>query len=316
VRGTGSDSQLPAGQSRVNVVDNRNEVREFLASRRARLTPEQAGVPTFAGQRRVPGLRRSEVAQLAGVSIEYYIRLERGNLAGVSEGVLDAIATALQLDEAEREHLFDLARAASTPAAAGRRRRNAHQEVRLSVQRILDGMTGIPAFVRNGRLDILAINALGRALYSDAFLDPSKPVNLARFCFLDPRATTLYPDWASSANTSVAMLRTEAGRNPYDKGLTDLVGELSTRSDEFRTRWAAHNVRLHRTGVKHFHHSAVGDLELTFDAMELPGGSGLTLTAYTAEPGSTSEDGLKLLATWSATNQQLEQPESDHSIDV
>jgi transcriptional regulator with XRE-family HTH domain len=188
--------------------------------------------------RRVPGLRRAEVAQLAGVSVEYYTRLERGNLAGASEGVLQALATALHLDEAERAHLFDLARAASTPSATRKRRRPVEQGVRPSVQRILDAMTGAPAFVRNGRLDVLAINALGRALYSEAFVDPSRPVN-RRFCFLDPRATTLYPDWDVAADTAVAPLRAEAGRDPYDKGLTDLVGELSTRSEDFRTRWAA-----------------------------------------------------------------------------
>jgi transcriptional regulator with XRE-family HTH domain len=288
------------------VVDNRTEVGEFLASRRSKITPEQAGVETFGGQRRVPGLRRAEVAQLAGVSIEYYTRVERGNLAGVSDGVLGAIATALQLDEAEREHLFDLARAANTSGVSRRLRQPTQQDVRPSIQRILDGMPGIPAFVRNSRLDILAINTLGRALYSEAFRNPQPRVNLARFCFLDPRATRLYPAWNVTANNSVALLRTEAGRNPYDKGLTDLVGELSTRSEEFRTRWAAHNVHLHRTGIKHFHHPVVGDLELAFDAMELPAQPGLTLIAHSAKPGSPSEDGLKLLASWAATNQHLE----------
>lgn len=278
-------------------------IREFLATRRARITPERAGLPAYVGgHRRVPGLRREEVALLAGVSVDYYTRLERGNLNGVSESVLEAIARALQLDEAEHAHLFDLARAARpTPRV---RRRATQQRVRPSVQRILDAMTDAPAFVRNGRLDILAANRLGYALYSPVFDDPVRPANLARFNFLNPRATDFYPDWDDAANTTVALLRTEAGRDPYDKGLSDLIGELSTRNETFRTRWAAHNVRLHRTGAKHFHHPVVGDLSLTFEAMELSADAGLTLTAYSAEPGTPSQDALNLLASWSATISQ------------
>ena len=283
-------------------MDSRGEIREFLASRRAKITPARVGVETSGGKRRVPGLRRAEVAQLAGVSVEYYTRLERGNLGGASDGVLDAIAGALLLDESEREHLFDLARASSAASGATRRRRAAvKQELPASVQRILDGMTGIPALVRDARLDILAINALGRALYSEAFVNATRPVNLARFCFLDRPAVRLYPNWDDWASTIVDLLRTEAGRTPYDKGLADLVGELSTRSEEFRTRWATHNVRLHRTGLTRFHHPVVGDLELTFTAMDLPGQPGLTLKAYTADAGSPSEDGLRLLAAWAET---------------
>jgi transcriptional regulator with XRE-family HTH domain len=291
-------------------VENRNEIRQFLVSRRARITPEQAGLPVYGGNRRVPGLRREEVALLAGVSVDYYTRLERGNLSGVSDSVLEALARALQLDEAERAHLFDLARAANTTPRT--RRRATQQRVRPGVQRILDAMTDAPAFVRNGRLDILAANRLGYALYSPVFDDPARPANLARFAFLDPRATDFYPDWEGAANTTVALLRTEAGRDPYDRGLSDLVGELSTRSEIFRTRWAAHNVRFHHTGVKHFHHPVVGDLSLTFEAMELPADTGLTLTAYSAEPGSASRDALNLLASWSAT---LDQAETAHAKD-
>ena len=258
------------------------------------------------GTRRVSGLRRAEVSQLAGVSIEYYTRLERGNLAGASESVLDAVAGALQLDESERVYLFDLARAASAPTTPRKPRRTAELEVRPSIQRLLDSMVGIPAFVRNGRLDILAINEMGRALYTQAFEASARPVNLARFVFLDPKAHLLHPNWSDSANTSVSILRTEAGRNPYDKTLSDLVGELSTRSEEFRSRWAAHNVRLHRSGSKHFRHPAIGDLRLSFDALELPGEPGLTLTAYSAEPGTPDADGLALLATWAATSRSVE----------
>jgi transcriptional regulator with XRE-family HTH domain len=287
-------------------MDNRTEVRDFLGSRRARLSPEQAGLISV-GARRVPGLRRAEVAQLAGVSIEYYTRLERGSLNGVSEAVLDALAGALQLDESERTYLFDLAKAASAPNTPRRAPKATVDEVRPSIQRLLDAMVEIPAFVRNGRLDILAINAMGCALYSQAFDSPLRPVNLARFVFLDPRAHLLHPNWSDSANTSVSILRAEAGRNPYDKGLTDLVGELSTRSEEFRIRWAAHNVRMHRSGTKHFHHPAVGDLHLSFDALELPGEPGLTLTAYSAEPGTADADGLALLNSWAASQESADQ---------
>jgi transcriptional regulator with XRE-family HTH domain len=210
-------------------MDTREAVREFLASRRAKITPEQAGLPNFGGTRRVPGLRRAEVAMLAGVSPDSYTRLEKGNLAGASDSVLDAIARALRLDDAERSHLFDLARAAGTRPNS--RRRPARQQIRPGVRSLLDAMTDAPAFIRNGRLDILAVNPLGEALYAAAFDDPARPVNLARFCFLDPSAQDFYPSWQDAAHTTVALLRTEAGRDPYDKALTDLVGELATRSD-------------------------------------------------------------------------------------
>jgi len=280
-------------------MDARSEVREFLTSRRSRLTPEQAGLRTYGGTRRVPGLRREEVALLAGVSADYYTRLERGNLSGVSETVLEALVRALQLDDAERAHLFDLARATQTMPRT--RRRPAAQRVRPSVQRMLDAMTGAPAFVRNGRMDILAANALGRALYSQHLDSPHRPANSARFIFLDPRAPEFYVDWDKVATDAVAVLRSEAGRDPYDRGLSDLVGELSTQSELFRTRWAAHNVRYHDTGVKRFHHPVVGDLTLTYENMELVGDSGLTMFAYTAEAGSKSEEALNLLASWTAT---------------
>lgn len=215
--------------------------------------------------------------------------------------MLDAIANALQLDEAEHDHLFNLARAAGTPMRKRSTNQSTPEGVRPAVQRLLDAMTGAPAFVRNARLDILAANALGYALYSEVFLDSSRPANLARFAFLDPRATTFYPDWEVTANNSVALLRTEAGRNPYDKGLTDLVGQLSTRSEEFRTRWAAQNVHLHRTGVTHFQHPVVGRLDLDFESLDLSADSDLTTIACGAEPGTSSDDSLRLLASWSAT---------------
>jgi transcriptional regulator with XRE-family HTH domain len=294
------------------VSSNRADVRDFLITRRARITPQQAGLPFYGGNRRVPGLRREEVAMLAGVSADYYTRLEKGNLSGVSDSVLEAIAGALQLDEAERLHLHDLARAASTSPARATRR-NVPRQVRPGIQLILDGMTDTPAFVRNGRLDILAVNTLGRALYSPAFAGPARPVNLARFRFLDPAARDFYPDFGESARTTVALLRTEAGRDPYNTSLTSLIGELSTRSEEFRALWAAHDVRLHRTGHKHFRHPAVGTLDLMFEAMALEADEGLTLTAYTAEPRTLSHDGLKLLASWAATRQHEDDADSSRA---
>jgi transcriptional regulator with XRE-family HTH domain len=275
-------------------MDNRTEVRDFLTSRRARITPEKAGLPLYGTNRRVQGLRREEVAMLAGVSTDYYTRLERGNLTGVSESVLEALASALQLDDSERTHLFDLARAAS---AGGRRRRTSpKQHVREGVQRILDSI-GAPAYVRNNRLDLLGVNRLGRALLSDLYGDGSQP-NLARYLFLDERSRDFYVDWSSVAKDVVAALRIEAGRNPYDRGLTDLVGELSTRSEEFRTWWASHNVRLHRTSTKQMRHPVVGELELTGEALELPGDTGLTIITYTVEPNTTAEQALDFLASW------------------
>jgi transcriptional regulator with XRE-family HTH domain len=289
-------------------MDLKVETREFLASRRARITPDKAGLPAYGGNRRVPGLRREEVAMLAGVSVDYYTRLERGNLGGVSEEILEALSDALQLDEAERGHLFDLARAANQSGAArSRARRTPAPVLRPVIQRVLDSLEGAPAFVRNGRLDVLGANVLGRALYSPLYDSPervaNKPVNSARFQFLDPDAARAF--WGDKAprmaHDAVAILRAEAGRNPYDKALTALVGELSTRSEDFRRMWASHDVRYHRTGTKVFHHPVVGTLELDYEALALPADPGLQLNVYTAVPGSPSDDGLKLLASWAAT---------------
>ena len=371
-------------------MDHRSEVREFLSTRRARLTPERAGLPAWSagGHRRVPGLRREEVALLAGVSVDYYTRLERGDLSGASDSVLDALARGLQLDEAETAHLFDLARTANASPGA-RRPRAKTDAVRPSIQRLLDAMTDAPAILRNNYFDYVAANALGRALYSPvfgdpapnsarfAFLDPAardfypewdkntqdlvatmrgeagrnpfdrrltdlmgelstrserfralwaahnnyfdyvaanalgralySPVfgdpapNSARFAFLDPAARDFYPEWDKNTQDLVATMRGEAGRNPFDRRLTDLVGELSTRSERFRALWAAHNVRYHRSGVKRLHHPLVGEMELTYEAFELPADPGFTLSTYTAEPGSPSADALRMLASWAAT---------------
>jgi transcriptional regulator with XRE-family HTH domain len=280
-------------------VDLKKEIREFLTSRRARITPEQAGLRSY-GSRRVPGLRREEVAVLAGVSVPYYTRLERGDINGVSQSVLEALARALELDDAERAHLFDLARAAQTTGARPRPRRT-KQRVRPELQWALDAITGAAAFVGNQRLDLLAANQLGRALFSELYATPARPVNSARFVFLDPRAETFYDDWERVAGWCVATLRWAAGRDPYDRDLSDLVGELATHSEAFRTRWAAHDVRFHNTGVKHFHHPVVGELSVSLNRFDLPADHGLTVFVYTAEPGSRSEEALKLLGSWAAT---------------
>jgi transcriptional regulator with XRE-family HTH domain len=291
-------------------MDNRDEVRDFLTSRRDRLTPGQARIPLYGGRRRVKGLRREEVAMLAGMSTDYYTRLERGNLSGVSGSVLDALARALQLDEAERAHLFDLAATANAPGQTERgapgwpgpgrpRRSSSSPHVREGVLRVLDSISA-PAYVRNSRMDVLAANRLGRALFADVYAEGATGFNLARYLLLDPRSRDFYTQWDVVARDSVAALRTEAGRNPYDRGLTDLVGELSTRSEEFRTWWAAHNVKFHTTSTKTMRHPAVGELELTGEALTLPGDHGLTIITYTVEPHSASEQALNFLASWSA----------------
>jgi len=287
--------------------DIRSEIREFLTSRRAKITPEQAGLPDFGGHRRVPGLRREEVALLAGISIEYLTRIERGSVRGVSEDVLDGLSRALQLDDVERAHLLDLFRTANATRPA--RRRPAKQRVRPSVQRILDSMTGVAAFLRNDRLDILAANPLGYALYSPLLADPARPVNLARFIFLNRGASDFYSDWEGIAHAAVGSLRAAAGRDPYDRSLSDLIGELATRSEEFRVRWARHDVKYYQSGSQPFHHPIVGDLTLNYDALELPGDPGQTIVAYSVEPDSASRQALDLLASWSAGTTH-----PDHSV--
>ena len=281
--------------------DNREDIRTFLATRRARLTPAQVGLPP-GGRRRVPGLRREEVAVLAGVSTEWYTRLEKGHITGVSEQVLDAVATALRLDEAEVTYLFDLARAARPRRGTVRRRRQA--EVPEPVRWMLESITGSAAIVANGRLDLLSTNALGRALYSPLYEAEPETPNIARYQFLDRSAHDYYVDWGAAANVTVALLRTEAGRDPHNKELRDLIGELSTVSEEFRTRWASHNVRLHHSGRKQFNHPDVGVLELAYQTMDVSAhrDRALALTVYSPEPGTHSEDRLKLLASWAATH--------------
>ncbi|MET8556332.1 helix-turn-helix transcriptional regulator [Streptomyces sp. NPDC004959] len=291
--------------------DNRGEVRDFLTSRRARITPAQAGMPTSA-RRRVAGLRREEVAVLAGVSTEWYTRLEKGHIGGVSEDVLDAVARALRLDEDERAHLFDLARAARrvrrTPTPGG------DVELPPRIQWLLDSMTKSSAFVRDGRTDIVARNALARVLLAPVFTSAAaerhgRP-NLARYIFLDPGAHDLFVDWDAAADATVALLRAETGRQPHDRALRALVGELTTHGGGFRERWAAHDVLMRHDGVKRLRHPEVGRLELTFQSLGLhvSDRAAHDLVVYTAAPGTASEDRLELLAIWAATPSRAAQP--------
>ncbi|MEU5594821.1 helix-turn-helix transcriptional regulator [Streptomyces sp. NPDC020298] len=296
--------------------DNRSDIRDFLATRRARITPAEAGLPTH-GRRRVPGLRREEVAVLAGVSTEWYTRLEKGHISGVSEDVLDAVAHALHLDEDERTYLFDLAKAAQPASRAPRRRKAV--DIPPRVQWLLDSMTLSAAFVTNGRLDIVAANALARALFAPVYdsetVDDRGRPNFGRYYFLDPGSRHFVDSWDDAADITAALLRAEAGRYPGDKALRELIGELSTLSTDFRTRWAAHTVRIHHGGTKRFHHPDAGSLQLTYQPLDLPisATQAHALTIYTAEPDTGDEDRLKLLASWVATPAEPQRPPADHA---
>lgn len=281
-------------------MDNRSEVREFLMTRRARVSPQRASVETFGDRRRVPGLRREEVARLAGMSVDYYTRLERGNLRGVSDSVLEAIARALLLDQAEREHLFDLARNAN-PVGVRPQRGHGDTPVRPELHYFLDALVTAPAFVQNNRMDLVVANTLGYAMYAPMFAGSARPANFSRHIFLDPSSRDFYPDWDRAAWTNVTILRREAGRSPHDKRLHALIGELSTQSLEFREYWAAHDVRRHYAGQKTFRHPVVGELELHYQTLELDQDPGLAMTVYLATPGSPTEQSLRLLSAWAAT---------------
>ncbi|MEZ2392144.1 helix-turn-helix transcriptional regulator [bacterium RCC_150] len=283
--------------------DNRADIRDFLSSRRAKLLPEQVGLPA-GSRRRVPGLRREEVAVLAGVSPEWYSRLEKGNIRGVSEEVLKAVAVALQLSEEESAYLFELARTAQGSRRAPVRRKEVG--VAAPVQWLLDSMTMSAAFVRNGRLDVLASNPLGRALHAPMFDSATTTqgrANFARFHFLEPASREFFLDWDTGAVITAALLRTEAGRNPNDPPLRALIGELSTLSPEFRTLWASHDIRFRHEGNKRLKHPVVGELELTYQALSLPALPRAVheLSIYTAEPGTSHEERIKLLTSWGAT---------------
>jgi transcriptional regulator with XRE-family HTH domain len=287
-------------------MDNRSEIRDFLVSRRNAITPQQARIPQV-GRRRVPGLRRDELATLAGVSVEYYTRLEQGKAAGVSDDVIRALAKALQLNDVELDHLRALVRNLATRPMQ-RKSRKSPVTVRPGVQTLVDSITDAAAVVRNGHLDILAANTLGRALYAVMFRRPGGPVNHARFIFLDSASHDFHANWEAAADESVAMLRQAAGRDPFDRNLTDLIGELSTRSEDFRYRWAAHNVHKLTTGLKRFHHNAVGDLELKYEQLSFDTDPELSLLVYFADPGTPSHDALLLLASWAAREAAAENP--------
>lgn len=283
-------------------MDHRREIQEFLASRRARISPQSVGLPVAGRKRRVPGLRREEVAALAGLSVDYYIRLERGALTNASDSVLNALARALQLDATEQDHLTSLARAGQPSAApSGSRRTKPPKALAPQLQAVLDALVGVPALVRSPNLDVIATNPLARALYSMLCTDTRQAPNLARFTFLDPRARQFWRHWDQVADDFTAHMRTAAGANPYDRALTDLVGELSTRSDTFRRLWARHDVRACGRGVKNFRHPVVGELDLRYDVLQPAAEPGLTMITYTAEPGTTSHDNLTLLASWAAS---------------
>ena len=278
-------------------MDCRTEAREFLQSRRARLSPTIAGLVAGSTRRRVPGLRREEVAQLAGISADYYARLEKGHLETASPAVLEAIARALQLDPAERSHLHDLARAARGEEAQETSRPSGAAAVRPSHLWMLDAMTLSPAYIRNSRLEVLASNALGRALYEPLFDSGVETPNLALFCFLDERAREMFPEWADVARGMMALLRSELGRNSSDPDLNRLVDQLMSQSEAFRAFWPSHNVRQAPAHTAQMHHPSVGTLSLAVEAMNLAAHPGLTMVAYAAEPGSTSELGLSRLSS-------------------
>jgi transcriptional regulator with XRE-family HTH domain len=274
---------------------------EFLKSRRSRLDPEDVGVATF-GRRRVPGLRREEVARLAGVSVDYYVRLEQGRAAHPSEIVLESIARALRLDDVERAHLHGLAK-----PALPRRRPPGRERVRPGLRRLLDRLEGVPAFVLGRRMDVLAWNRLGAALLADFDGLPPRERNMPRLLFLDPGSRGYYPEWEQVARETVGVLRRLAGRYPDDTALAELVGELSMKSEPFRRWWAAGDVREKTHGRKLIHHPLVGELELEYETLALPDAPDQLLVTYTAHAGSPSQTSLDLLASWAQTETVSEQ---------
>ncbi|HKE70357.1 MAG TPA: helix-turn-helix transcriptional regulator [Nocardioidaceae bacterium] len=273
-------------------MDEPTQLGEWLTSRRNRLDPDAVDLPTH-GRRRVPGLRREEVSQLAGVSVDYYVRLEQGRAAHPSEAVLDAIARALQLDEIERTHLHQLARPTSSPP-----RSPARERVRPGLRQLLDRLDGVPAFVLGRRMDVLAWNRLGASLHADFDGMLPRERNMARLLFLDPASVDHYVEWDSVARDTVGVLRRLAGRHPDDRALAELIGELSMHSERFRRWWASSVVRAKTHGRKLIRHPIVGELELYYETLELPDAADQVLVTYTAEVGSPSETSLALLASW------------------
>ncbi|MCX5361141.1 helix-turn-helix transcriptional regulator [Streptomyces sp. NBC_00124] len=282
--------QEPSG----GALDRRAELSEFLRTRRARLKPEDVGLPDFGRHRRVPGLRREELAQLAGVSVAYYTRLEQGNGRNVSAEVLDAISRALRLTDAEHAHLTHLAK----PKQHKKKQTGRTQQVRGSLLHLLDSMDGFPAYVTGRRSDVLAWNRMAAAVFGDWSELPPQDRNWARMVFLRPEYRDLFVEWDSKATDMVSYLRMDAGCHPDDPRLSALVGELSVKSEEFRRLWATHDVKEKGYGIKRLRHPLVGDLTLSFESFRLPDDSEQTLITYHAEPGSPSADALRLLASW------------------
>ncbi|MER5802120.1 helix-turn-helix transcriptional regulator [Streptomyces mirabilis] len=289
------------------------DVQQFLTEMRARLTPEEAGVTVFGGGRRVPGLRREEVAQLSGVSTAYYTRMERGNLRGVSESVLRSLARTLRMDDAETQHLFDLARAASEGT---RTRRAKPRPVRLPQRaaQLIDTMSDVPAIALSSLGDVLAANALGRALFPHLFPDEGQPLNHTRYLFRDERARDFYVDWERDAHHVLSALRLVAGRDPSDPALMALVGELATHSPEFRTWWAGHTVTVHAAGTKAIRHPVVGELTVAYETLTLGSAPDVQIVTYLADPGTPSADALALLRSWIATTRPSVQDENSSPL--
>jgi transcriptional regulator with XRE-family HTH domain len=279
-------------------MDRSSELSDFLRSRRARVTPDQAGIAEDGRARRVPGLRRDEVSRLAGVSTEYYTRLEQGRAGSPSPEVVEALCQALQLDLGEREHLSDLL-ARPTPV---RRTAVAPQRVRPGLHLLLQTLDQVPAFVIGRRTDVLAANRLARAVITDFEALPVPQRNLARYYLLNPEARERVGDWEQIAAETVALLRLDAGRFPNDRRLTDLIGELTVRSPEFSTWWNSHQVLRRTHGTKRYNHPDVGELHFSYEALHLPDDPDQLLCVYNVEPGSPTADSLRLLSSWSLTS--------------
>ncbi|MEO3751931.1 helix-turn-helix transcriptional regulator [Streptomyces sp. B6B3] len=278
-------------------MDRSTEIAGFLRTRRAAISPDQAGLPSDGRVRRVPGLRRDEVARLAGVSTEYYTRLEQGRAGNPSTEVVEALARTLQLDRSEREHLTDLLR--PDPHAA-RRTPSRPQRVRPGLYLMLETLSHVPAFILGRRTDVLAANHLARAVLTDFEALPATRRNLARYYLLDPQARERVGDWEKIASETVAMLRLEAGRYPGDRQLADLVGELTLFSSEFSTWWNDHKVLRRAHGAKHYFHPVAGDLHFSYESFQVPGDTDQTLCVYNVEPASDTAQALQLLSNWTA----------------
>ncbi|MFD8422710.1 helix-turn-helix domain-containing protein [Streptomyces sp. NPDC059466] len=275
------------------------ELSDFLRSRRAALTPQEVGLPWPSGARRVKGLRREELALLAGVSADYYTRLEQGRARNVSAQVLSAVADALRLTGLERRHLFSMAQPGLVPDGPNRPPTSRVLKARPAVRMMMEALDPTPVVLHGPRLEVIASNRMGKVLIDDFDAMPAAERNLVRWMFLNPRARTVYPDWAEIGAQMVAVLRVAAGEEP-DPALAELVGELTARSDAFSRAWAEYGVFQHTHGRKRFHHEAVGIMTVNYESLALPDDPGLSLLVYTADSGSPSEEKLRILSSWAA----------------